>query len=119
LLTILQGYQASDAFRGRADRTRSDYVKQIKLIEKRFGDFPLAALTDRRTRGVFMAWRDDLALRSRRQADYAWTVLARVLSWAPDRGLISANPCARGGRLYRGSGAVASSCNIGNRYRFH
>ena len=49
----------------------------------------------------FMAWRDRLALRSRRQADYAWSVLARVLSWALDRGLILANPCEKGGRLYR------------------
>jgi integrase len=31
--------------------------------------------------------------------------LARVLSWALDRGLIAANPCERGGRLYRGSRA--------------
>jgi integrase len=82
---------------------RHDYVEQIELIEKEFADFPLSALADRRTRGIFMAWRDRLATRSRRQADYAWTVLARVLSWALDRGLISVNPCARGGRLYRGS----------------
>jgi hypothetical protein len=26
----------------------------VVIIEKAFGDFPLAALTDRRTRGVFM-----------------------------------------------------------------
>jgi integrase len=32
-------------------------------------------------------------------------VLARVLSWGMDRGLVAANPCARGGRLYRGSRA--------------
>jgi len=38
-------------------------------------------------------------------ADYAWVVLARVLSWALDRGLIAENPCARGGRLYSGSRA--------------
>jgi integrase len=43
--------------------------------------------------------------RARRQADYAWTVLARILSWALDRGLVAANPCERGGRLYRGSRA--------------
>jgi integrase len=48
-----------------------------------------------------MAWRDRLALRSRRQADYAWQVFARILSWAEDRGLVVANPCVRGGRLYR------------------
>jgi integrase len=52
-----------------------------------------------------MAWRDKLALKSRRQADYAWTVLARVLSWSKDRGHISINPCERGGRIYRSSRA--------------
>src|SRR5262245_52271073 len=71
-----------------------------------FGDFPLSALTDRRTRGVFMAWRDNIAASSgRRQADYAWSVLARVLSWGLDRGIVAANPCTHGGRLYRGSRA--------------
>lgn len=105
LLSILQGYQASDDFRQLADRTRSDYVSKIRQIEAEFGDFPLSAMTDRRTRGVFMAWRDRLAMASRRQADYAWVVLARVLSWALNRGLIAANPCEKGGRLYRGSRA--------------
>ena len=44
------------------------------------------------------------AASGRRQADYAWTVLARVLSWSLNRGLIGVNPCERGGRLYRGGG---------------
>jgi integrase len=103
LLGLLQGYQASAEFTGLAERTRSDYADLIKLIEKDFIDFPLSGLADRRTRGIFMEWRDRLATKSRRQADYAWTVLARVLSWALDRGLIAINPCAKGGRLYRGS----------------
>ena len=38
-----------------------------------------------------------------RQADYAYTVLARVLSWAKDRGKITVNPCEKGGRLYSGN----------------
>ena len=62
-------------------------------------------MTDNRTRGIFKVWRERLAVSSRRQADYAWVVLARVLSWGMDRGLVAANPCARGGRLYRGSRA--------------
>jgi hypothetical protein len=87
-----------------APRTQSDYRKIIsRKITPEFGDMPLAALTDERTRGAFKAWRDRLALSSRRQADYASVVLARVLSWALDRGLIDANPCERGGRLYHGS----------------
>jgi integrase len=103
LLSVLQAYQASGEFNGLAARTRSDYIQQIKRIERDLGDFPLSALTDRRTRGVFMAWRDKLAAGSRRQADYAWQVLARILSWGHNRGLVLANPCSRGGRLYRGS----------------
>jgi integrase len=103
LLSVLQAYQASGEFDGLAARTRFDYLKQIKVIEQSFGDFPLAALTDRRTRGVFMGWRDKLAAKSRRQADYAWQVFARILSWSHNRGLVLANPCAKGGRLYRGS----------------
>lgn len=37
---------------------------------------------------------------SARKADYAWTTLARILSFAKDSGLIAVNPCERGGRLY-------------------
>jgi integrase len=103
LQSVLRGYQQSDKFRSKRERTRFDYIAKIKLIEREFGDFPLAALTDRRTRGEFMAWRDRLALRSRRQADYAWQVLALVLAWGMDRGMVPANPCAKGGRLYDGS----------------
>ena len=104
VLSVLQQYQASEDFTGLAASTRRSYVALIVRIEKAFGDFPLAALTDRRTRGIFKAWRDRIATNSgRRQADYAWTVLARVLSWGMDRGLVAANPCERGGRLYRGS----------------
>jgi integrase len=104
ILSVLQRYQQSEDFRGLANSTRRGYVALITRIEKEFGDFPLSALTDRRTRGIFMSWRDKLAAMSgRRQADYAWSVLARVLSWGLDRGLVAANPCAHGGRLYRGS----------------
>jgi integrase len=103
LLSVLQGYQASVKFTDRRERTRRDYVGKITIIERDFGDFPLAALADRRTRGIFMAWRDRLAAKSRRQADYAWQVLALILAWAVDRGMILANPCQRGGRLYSGT----------------
>ena len=93
--SVLHGFQNSDDFLSREPRTRADYVKKIKVIEAEFGDFPLTALADRRTRGEFMAWRDKLALRSRRQADYAWQVLARVLSWAMDRGIVAETPAPR------------------------
>jgi integrase len=96
----------AEDFRQLAERTRADYTRIIQQkIEPEYSDFPLSALTDKRTRGIFMEWRDRLALKSRRQADYAWTVLARVLSWSKDRGKITVNPCERGGRIYSGSRA--------------
>jgi hypothetical protein len=57
LLSILQQYQQSDAFQGLAASTRRSYVALIQRIEQRFSDFPLAALSDPRTRGVFIAIR--------------------------------------------------------------
>jgi integrase len=106
LLSLLQGYQQSEDFRLLAERTRRDYAHIIhRAIEPEFADLPLTAMTDRRMRGIFLGWRDRLATKSRRQADYAWTVLARVLSWSKDRGHIITNPCERGGRVYRGSRA--------------
>ncbi len=100
---LLDTFQQSGEFRTRRERTKLDYIRQIKLIEKDFSDFPIKALAARETRGVFMDWRDRLALKSVRQADYAWTVLARVLSWAKNRGKITVNPCEKGGRLYDGT----------------
>ena len=38
LLSLLQGYQASQDFLGLRDRTRADYIEQIEKIEKKFGD---------------------------------------------------------------------------------
>ena len=103
LQSLLDAYQQSQKFLGRRERTKADYVKQIMIIEAEFGDFPLKALAARETRGVFMDWRDKLALKSVRQADYAWTVLALILAWAKDRGKITVNPCEKGGRLYEGT----------------
>ena len=52
-----------------------------------------------------MAWRDEIAKSSPRQADYIITVFARALSWALDRGMISVNLLERPGRVWSGSRA--------------
>jgi len=104
LSSVLTQYEASEeAFGGLAERTKADYLGKIKLIRKEFGDLPLAALTDDRCVGLFLEWRDRLARQSRRQADYAFTVLALILAWAHERRLVKVNPCKRAGRLYSGS----------------
>lgn len=101
LVSVLEQYRRSSEFLGLAPRTRHDYDRLLLKIERDFGDFPIDALRDPRTRGEFLAWRDRNALKSRRQADYAFAVLARVMSWAYNRGIILLNPCERGGRVYR------------------
>jgi integrase len=106
LLALLYRFQESADFQFKIlPRTRRDYIKQIKRIERAFGDFPIKALDDPRSRSVFLEWRDRLAQTSLRQADYAYGTLARVLSWAHNRGLIEKNPCSKGGKLYHGSRA--------------
>lgn len=98
---VLNTYQDSPKFADLAERTRKDYVKHIRKIEAEFGDFPIAALPDRRTRAEFLAWRDRMAINSRRQADYIFATFASIMAWAADRGLIVSNPCERPGKLYR------------------
>jgi integrase len=97
---LVKLYKGAGEFTGLSARTQADYLKQIKKIEAKFGKMPLAALESPKARGAFKEWRDTLAKRSLRQADYAWTVLQRIFSVAKDRGKITVNPCERGGRLY-------------------
>jgi integrase len=103
LIALIHAYQKTQDFLRLRERTRSDYVKQIVKIEQRFADMPLKALADPRTRGILLDWRDELAIASKRQADYAWVVLSKILSVAKDRGRITVNPCERGGRVYHGT----------------
>jgi integrase len=104
LLSLLFRFQESAEFQfGISERTRRDYIKQIKRIEKAFGDFPIKALDDPRATSIFLEWRDKLAQTSLRQADYAYGTLSRILSWAKNRRLITENPCAKGGKLYQGT----------------
>lgn len=101
LLGLLDAYEDSADFKTLADATRSGYRQHLRAIADEFGDFPITALADRRSRGEFLAWRDRLALKSRRGADYRFAVFARVLSWSFNRGLAPLNPLERPGRLYR------------------
>ncbi len=99
LMTVIADYKASPDFTALAPSSRRMYLRYIGLIEQAFGDLPLAALADRRVRGEFKTWRDTFAA-TPRTADYAWTTLARLMSFAKDRGTIATNPCEKGGRLY-------------------
>jgi len=105
LKELITLYMRSPDYLDKRERTRRDYQKQITKIENKFGEMPKAALNDHRVRSDFMAWRDDLAKSSQRQADYAITVLGIILSWSMDRGYISFNHAARPRKTYKSNRA--------------
>jgi integrase len=99
MLSLIAAFKASSEFTKKAPRTKKDYLRFLKMIEDEFGDMPLSLLEKPKARGLFKTWRDGMAHHPR-TADYAWGMLARVLSVAKDRGTITTNVCERGGRLY-------------------
>ena len=104
LLALLFRFQDSAEFQfGISPRTRRDYIKQIKRIERAFGDFPIKALDDPRATSVFLEWRDQVG------ANVAATgrlclqhVVAHSFLGAKARA-DRENPCAKGGKLYHGT----------------
>jgi integrase len=99
MFSLIAAYKASGDFTTCAERTKKDYMRFLKFIEDEFGDMPISYIEKPKARGKFKTWRDGMA-DSPRQADYAWGMLARVLSVAKDRGTIATNVCERGGKLY-------------------
>jgi integrase len=101
LAALIAAFLISGEFKKLSDASKRDYRNHIKRIETKWGHTPIAALEDQRMRGAFKDWRDLVAGESGdRTADYVWTVLARILSVAKDRGKLKVNICERGGRLY-------------------
>src|SRR5450759_71204 len=99
MFNLVAVFRSSAEFTSLSDKTRKSYGRYLKMIEKDHGDMPVEVVEHSKARGEFKSWRDRLA-NTPRTADYAWTVLARVLSVAKDRGKIARNVCERGGRLY-------------------
>ena len=99
--TLIVEYKASHKFTKLGDRTKIDYLKQIKRIEAKFATMSILALEAKGVRRVFEAWREEIAVSSPRGADYAWMMLKRIFSVAKERGRIKTNPCEGGGLLYK------------------
>lgn len=104
LTMLITLFRKSTDFRSTAADTQREYNRYLDVIREKFGRLTIDELQQTATRGRFKEWRDGMA-RTPRAADYAWMVLARVLSVAKDRGTIAVNICERGGRLSRGGRA--------------
>lgn len=105
LSSLIDKYEDSSAFQNRKAKTKKDYGRLLQIIKHKFGDIPVKLLNDRRVRGDFLEWRDEIAMASPRQADYMISVFARVLSWAKDRSLLHENPLKKPHRVWKGSRA--------------
>jgi integrase len=98
--SVIVAYLASPEFAKLSDRSADDYKRHLGKIELAFADLPLAALEDPRVTREFLNWRDGIAAMSLCQADNAWKVLMRVISWARGGGLTAYRPPERIERLY-------------------
>jgi integrase len=94
---IIRRYVDSGEYRKLSDRTRADYRKRLDLIDARFGSAPVDVFNRPEVRPLALEWRDQW---TGKQAEYAWTVLRRVVSWAYDRGLLKHHHLRGGGKLY-------------------
>ncbi len=104
LAMLITRFRKSTDFTSTAADTQREYNRYLDLIREEFGGMTIDELQQTATRGRFKEWRDGMS-RTPRAADYAWMVLARVLSVAKDRGILAINICERGGRLSRGGRA--------------
>lgn len=119
--SLITAFLASPEFSKVSDKGKRDYRRYLDELRAEFGTMPIAALNDHRVREEFFTWRDKRAS-TPRAADYAWSTLRRLLSWAYDRGKISVNHARGGGRLYESNRAdiiwlpehVDAFCHVAN-----
>ena len=84
-----------------ATSTKVEYRRMLTKAEAEFGDMPIAALDDPRVRRDFMDWREKVARTSgEREADNRLSATSAMLTWAVERGHISANHLRGFRRLY-------------------
>jgi len=96
---VIDEYLVSGEFKAVSKSHQRALRSYLELIRKQFGTMPLRVIEDRRVRSDFRKWRDKF-IETPRKADYAWTTLSRLMTFAIDRGHIAVNPCTGGKRLY-------------------
>ncbi|MCP8884505.1 tyrosine-type recombinase/integrase [Devosia sp. XJ19-1] len=99
---LIRDFTLSPEFGKRAESTQKEYRRMLAKVETKFGTMPLAALEDKRVRGDFMDWRDEVATESgAREADNRISVLSALLSWAVDRTRIGQHHARGIARLHK------------------
>jgi integrase len=82
-------------------RTQAEYRRMLTAAESEFGDLPQSAINDSRVRTDFLDWREKVARASgEREADHRLSAVSAMLTWAVERGKLSANHLRGFKRLY-------------------
>jgi integrase len=99
---LVRGFTLSVEFTEKlAPSTQAEYRRMLTAAEVEFGDMPIAALDDPRVRKDFLDWRENVARRSgEREADNRLSAVSAMLTWAVDRGHVTANYLRGFKRLY-------------------
>ena len=99
---LIREYTLSEEFQtGLAPSTQIEYRRMLTKAECAFGDMPKGALEDWRVRKDFLDWREKVARDSGpREADYRLSAISAMLTWAVERGRLSANHLKGFKRLY-------------------
>jgi integrase len=90
---IVDAYRASPEFLRLEPSTQRDYRLWLDRISERFGPAPIGAFADSRMREQIINWRDRWSSQPR-TADKAAVMMATLLSWAVERGIIAVNVAA-------------------------
>lgn len=98
--SIIDGYRHSPEFDRLQASTKRDYRRWLDRASERFGDAPIAVFTRPEMRGKIIEWRDQWASQPR-TADKASVMMATILGWAVERGILSVNVAAGIRQLHR------------------
>lgn len=92
ILSLAKQWQASPEFKtGLSERTQKDYRRALKVVEADLGGMPLKALKADGCRAALLSWRNRYA-ETPANADQFAGALSKLLAWARDQGLTSADP---------------------------
>ncbi|WP_375791081.1 tyrosine-type recombinase/integrase [Bradyrhizobium sp. vgs-9] len=99
---LVRSYTTSVEFEQKlAVSTQGEYKRMLTKAEGEFGTMPIAALDDPRVRKDVLDWREKVARQSgQREADNRLSAISAMITWAVDRGTLTANHIRGFKRLY-------------------
>ncbi len=96
--SVIDAYFDSGEFRDLSKRTKKDYKRWGDEVRTEFASAPKSAIENPKIRQIAMKWRDQW---DGRNADYAWTVLSLIVSWAYEAGKLQQHHLRRGKKRYK------------------